>query len=97
MRRAFIEQEDYPYVPRSGPAVSPSNLRPSYAESPYSHEIPPEQKSIQEAIEKGADEYEYKRADVSTQTKGSVHSVHHCILVDLFSFIKQCVSNYTLV
>ena len=48
---------------RSGPAVAPSNLNPSYVESPYGYQPPPEQRNIQEAVLAGANAYNSRDAD----------------------------------
>ena len=51
------DDEDDQYTARSGPAFAPSNVQPSYAESPYGYAPPPEQRAIQEAVLDGANAY----------------------------------------
>lgn len=55
--QAEAEDEEDQYTARSGPAFAPSNLQPSYAESPYGYAPPPEQRAIQEAVLDGANAY----------------------------------------
>ena len=58
------EPEEERYTARSGPAFAPSNVQPSYAESPYGYQPPPEQRAIQEAVLVGANAYHAQDPEV---------------------------------